>query len=194
MPKLIQILAAAAGATALGVFAAAPMVVPARAATEHTVDIRNFAFQPATLTIAVGDTVTWTNSDDAPHTATAENDAFDSGNLDRGQSFSFTFTEPGTYAYRCDFHSEMQGTIVVQAAQQPASAPPSEAQQPAGATASPAPTGTQPDTALPLPGDSPTGTAALLMGLGLVVLGVSVVRFAPRRVARADRPGGGWNR
>jgi plastocyanin len=71
------------------------------------------AFNPATLEIAVGDTVTWINNDDTEHTATAFDGAFDSGQLTEGASFSFTFDTPGQFAYRCLFHSEMQGTIVV---------------------------------------------------------------------------------
>lgn len=85
----------------------------------HTVGISNFAFQPASLTIAVGDTVTWTNSDDVAHTATSTDGTFASGNLDPGQSFSFTFTSAGTFAYACDYHAAMQGTITVQAAAAP---------------------------------------------------------------------------
>jgi plastocyanin len=71
------------------------------------------AFTPATLEIAVGDTVTWINNDDTEHTATAFDGTFDSGELAEGASFSFTFDTPGEFGYRCLFHSEMQGTIVV---------------------------------------------------------------------------------
>ena len=71
------------------------------------------AFTPATLEIAVGDTVTWINDDDTEHTVTAFDGAFDSGELAEGASFSFTFDAPGEFRYRCLFHSEMQGTIVV---------------------------------------------------------------------------------
>jgi plastocyanin len=61
----------------------------------------------------------WTNNDTAPHTATADNGEFDSGSLDKGGSFSFTFTKPGTYPYYCVFHGGpggvgMASTIVVQ--------------------------------------------------------------------------------
>jgi plastocyanin len=71
------------------------------------------AFNPATLEIAVGDTVTWINDDDTEHTATAFDGAFDSGELAEGESFSFIFDTPGEFEYRCLFHSEMQGAIVV---------------------------------------------------------------------------------
>ncbi len=164
-------------------FALAPMAAaPARAATEHVVDIRDMAFAPGSLTVAVGDTVTWTNSDSMPHTATSEDDAFDSGNLDEGQSFSFTFTEPGTYQYRCDYHSDMGGTIVVEAAGQGQAA--TSAEPSAGAN---------PDTALP-GADGGMQLPTLLMGLGLVVVAISVIRLRPQVVARMTRQGGGWNR
>ncbi|MEA2596390.1 MAG: hypothetical protein QOF01_2859 [Thermomicrobiales bacterium] len=82
-------------------------------ANSATVTIQGFAFEPPTLEVPVGTTVTWTNEDVAPHTATAEDGAFDTGQLDEGQDASHTFDQPGSYAYRCDFHPEMQGTVVV---------------------------------------------------------------------------------
>ena len=69
-----------------------------------SVAISNFAFAPKTLTVAPGTTVVWKNGDSAAHTVTADNDAFDSGNLDQGATFKFTFTQPGTYAYYCSYH------------------------------------------------------------------------------------------
>ena len=86
------------------------------AETTVVVDIKDFAFVPAELTIAVGTTVTWTNSDPVPHTATATDDprTFDSGNLPPGASYSYTFTEPGTIRYVCIYHPNMVGTIVVE--------------------------------------------------------------------------------
>jgi plastocyanin len=77
------------------------------------VQIVDFAFAPASLEVPVGTTVAWTNDDTAPHTVTAEGGAFDSGVLDPGASFSFTFDQPGTYAYVCALHPNMQGTITV---------------------------------------------------------------------------------
>ena len=75
--------------------------------------VTTFQFDPPMLTVPVGTTVTWTNLDQAPHTATATDGAFDSGNLNRGQSFSFTFVEAGSFAYVCRYHPNMKGTIVV---------------------------------------------------------------------------------
>jgi plastocyanin len=82
-------------------------------AAEATVTIEDFAFNEATIEIAAGTTVTWTNNDTAPHTVTSTEGVFDSGRLDGSATFSFTFTEPGEYAYFCEFHPGMQGTIVV---------------------------------------------------------------------------------
>ncbi|MCC6315172.1 MAG: ScyD/ScyE family protein [Thermomicrobiales bacterium] len=78
------------------------------------VRIADFAFSPPTLDIAAGTTVTWTNADTAPHTATAKDTSFDSGNLDPGDSFAHTFADPGTYDYVCSYHAGMKGTIVVE--------------------------------------------------------------------------------
>jgi plastocyanin len=74
--------------------------------------IRDGTFAPA-LTVAAGTTVTWTNEDWAPHTATAEDGSFDSGRLNQGDSFEQTFDEPGTFSYHCSFHPGMMGSIVV---------------------------------------------------------------------------------
>lgn len=85
-----------------------------------TVDIANFAFVPTRITISAGTEVVFTNSDAAPHTATAGTDAqptpevFDSGLLQPGGTFSFVFEEPGEYAYFCERHPPMTGTIVVE--------------------------------------------------------------------------------
>jgi len=78
------------------------------------VSIVNFAYDPTPSTIAVGDTVTWTNMDSAPHTVTADDGSFQSGTLQQGESFSFTFTTAGTVDYHCEFHANMHGQVVVQ--------------------------------------------------------------------------------
>ncbi len=82
--------------------------------TTHSVDISAFAFDPSQLTIAVGDTVNWTNLDSTEHTATADDGTFDSGNLANGDTFSYTFTEAGTVSYTCSYHSSMTGSITVE--------------------------------------------------------------------------------
>jgi plastocyanin len=77
------------------------------------VSIANFSFTPAKLSISVGTTVFWTNNDTVTHTVTADQGAFDSGDLSPGNTFSFTFSKAGTYPYHCNIHSSMVGTIVV---------------------------------------------------------------------------------
>ena len=79
----------------------------------NAVDI-TMEFTPSSLTVSVGDTVTWTNKDTMAHTATADNGTFDSGNLSPGETFSFTFDTAGTYTYKCNIHSSMTGTIIVE--------------------------------------------------------------------------------
>ena len=78
------------------------------------VKIDNFSFGPATLTVAVGTTVTWTNRDDIPHTVVSDDKVFKSKVLDTDEKFSFTFTKPGTYPYFCSIHPKMTGKVVVQ--------------------------------------------------------------------------------
>ena len=80
------------------------------------VKIDNFSFGPATLTVAVGTTVTWTNRDDIPHTVVSTDDpkAFKSKALDTDDKFPFTFAKPGTYPYFCSRHPKMTAKIVVQ--------------------------------------------------------------------------------
>ena len=76
--------------------------------------IASFKFEPATLTVSVGTTVTWTNDDSASHTVTADDGSFTSGTLGKGGTFSQTFATAGTFAYHCAFHSSMTATITVQ--------------------------------------------------------------------------------
>lgn len=78
------------------------------------VSISGMRYGPAEVRIAAGGSVTWTNNDGMPHTVTANDRGFDSGALRRGQSFSRTFSEPGTYAYYCAYHPGMVGTVVVE--------------------------------------------------------------------------------
>ena len=71
------------------------------------------AYSPAEIRIDVGSKVMWTNSDDVAHTVTADGETFDSGFIDPGQSFTFTFSEPGTFPFHCTPHPWMKGTVVV---------------------------------------------------------------------------------
>lgn len=78
-----------------------------------SVSIANFAFSPATVHVKVGGTVTWTNKDATPHTATDLNGSFDSGSLNTDQTFKQTFSTAGTYTYHCTIHSMMPNATVV---------------------------------------------------------------------------------
>ena len=93
------------------------------------VQVVDFAFEPATVTVPAGATVTWTNTGARPHTVTADDGSFDSGRLDPGEQFSQTFDQPGTFTYFCGFHPEMQGSIVVTEQQADESATTPEAQE-----------------------------------------------------------------
>lgn len=86
---------------------------PAPSPSPYAVTIKNFAFSPSSLTIPVGATVVWRNDDGVAHTATSTSPGFDSGNLDNGAHFSFTFLKAGTYAYVCQYHPNMTGQITV---------------------------------------------------------------------------------
>lgn len=81
--------------------------------SKNAVTIQNFAFSPASLTVKVGDKVTWTNQDSVGHSATADDNSFDTGVIAQGQSGSNTFTKSGTYTYHCSVHPNMKGTIIV---------------------------------------------------------------------------------
>lgn len=76
-------------------------------------DIAGFAFEPDPLRVKAGGTVTWRNVDKAPHTAETDDDGFDTGRLDTGDSRAVTIDEPGTYRYFCVFHRFMTGTVEV---------------------------------------------------------------------------------
>jgi plastocyanin len=78
------------------------------------VKIDNFSFGPATVTVPVGTTVTWTNRDDIPHTAVSTDGVFKSKVMDTDEQFSFVFSKPGTYPYFCSIHPKMTGQIIVQ--------------------------------------------------------------------------------
>jgi plastocyanin len=82
--------------------------------TSIELDIAGFAFVAATVTVPKGTTVTWTNRDGARHTVTSETGVFDSGNLARNDSFSYSFTESGTFKYYCTIHPSMRGEIIVE--------------------------------------------------------------------------------
>jgi plastocyanin len=149
--------------------AAAALVVGGTIALAATraVAIADFEFSPASVTINVGDRVTWTNSDAVGHTATATGGAFDTGNIGQGESATVRFTQPGTYRYICTPHPTMTGTIRVRA--------------PSGGGG---PTDPPTDTvALVIPADPGSGTPSwlALAAAGLLLLAFSVPRHRSRR-------------
>ena len=92
----------------------ASAATPAAGGAATRVEIDNLAFIPPAVTIAVGEAVEWTNNDSIAHTATAADEAFDSGILSEGQTFTHTFDTAGTFDYICTIHPFMRGTVTVQ--------------------------------------------------------------------------------
>jgi LPXTG-motif cell wall-anchored protein len=139
-----------------------------KAAGAGSVTIRDFSFGPSSVTVHVGETVTWSNQGHTAHTATARNGSFDTGTLKAGRSGSHTFAQAGTISYFCSIHPFMHGTVVVAAA---AGGSTGSSGKPAGSAASP------PATSPSKPGLPNTGidvgslllSGALLLGSGLLL-------------------------
>ena len=107
-----------------GVFVAAALCIGIVTAAEpggtaagvQQVGILNYKFDPETLTVPVGTTVTWVNHDEVPHSVMSSDKGFtSSGGLDTGESYSYTFTKAGTYSYYCSLHPFMTAKIIVEA-------------------------------------------------------------------------------
>jgi len=79
----------------------------------NTVTIQNMAFNPSTLNVQVGTTVTWINKDSVTHDVVSDTGLFTSGNLTNGMSYNYTFNQTGSFPYHCAIHPSMTGTIVV---------------------------------------------------------------------------------
>jgi len=82
-------------------------------ASQDSVAIRNYAFNPSTLTIRKGATVTWTNYDSVQHTVTSNSGVFSSPLLSTGNTYTYQFNSTGSFSYHCSIHTYMTGTIVV---------------------------------------------------------------------------------
>jgi plastocyanin len=87
---------------------------PSVGSKSEAIAIRNFAFAPGNLRVPVGATVTWTNYDDVPHTATAKDGSWDTGLLNKSGSNAITFSKPGDYEYYCNVHPNMIARLTVQ--------------------------------------------------------------------------------
>ena len=153
----------AVGALALGALSAGGAL-----AADHAVAISGSSFSPHEVTVTVGDTVTWTNSDQISHTATADGGSFDTGALSNTESGTVTFSTAGAFPYHCSIHPNMTGTITVEAAASGG-----------GGTATQPPTDTEPVAAEPASG---------VPGTALVLLGAASLGFliTLRRLTRAS--------
>jgi LPXTG-motif cell wall-anchored protein len=159
--------------------------VSAHVAGDPGVTIADFHFSPATTTIHAGDTITWSNSGPSSHTATATNGGFNTGILKKGQSASHTFTQPGTFAYACQIHPFMHGTIIVLASTTSTSSGSTTPATTTPATTTPASTPSPTTTAAAQTGPTLPNTgfnvlAGLLFGLALVGLGAALRRTRAR--------------
>ncbi len=98
-----------------GYGSSSPTAAATAAGAGTSVSISGFAFHPAAQTVKVGSTVRWTNDQQgSPHTVTSDKKGlFDSGTLQPGSGYSFTFSSPGTFTYHCSIHPSMKGTVVV---------------------------------------------------------------------------------
>lgn len=103
--------AAALVAAALALAAAPHPATPM--STSTTVDISDYAFKAQTITIHAGESVTWTNRDDDPHTVTADDGSFDSKGLGQGDHYTHVFRSAGRFPYHCAAHPFMKGVVVV---------------------------------------------------------------------------------
>lgn len=117
----------------LGFMFAGAVVRAAPSSQGTVISIKGFAFNPPTINVPVGASVTWRNEDPAPHTATANDNTFDTGRIESGQEKTVTLATAGTFEYICAIHPRMTGTIVVGDAQaQPSAAPSTSAAPSAG--------------------------------------------------------------
>lgn len=150
-----------------------------------SVTMGDLFFSPTSVTIAVGDTVTWRNTGQAPHNATADDGSFSTPNLNNGQSASHTFSQAGTFSYICTIHPQMKGTIRVLASSGGggggASSSSSRGSSGSEASAVASPNAAGDANTLPMTGMA-VGALALV-GLGLLALGL-IARQADRDRSR----------
>jgi plastocyanin len=171
-----------------------PVAATASAPKAHksasaSVTMGDLFFSPSTVSIAVGDTVTWRNTGQAPHNATADDGSFATATLNNGQSASHTFTQAGTFSYTCTIHPQMKGTVRVLASSSGGSGG-------GGGASSSSSSGTSESSAVASPGAAGDGNTLPMTGMaagalalvGLAMLGCGLlVRFWGRRGARPGR-------
>ena len=136
-------------------------------AADHAVAIAGFAFSPKDVTVTVGDTITWTNSDATAHTATADDGSFDTGTIGGNGTGTATFSTVGSFPYHCKIHSSMTGTITVEAAAGGSGSG-------SGATTPPSDT----DPVAAAPAEVPLGSVLAVVGAGLCAFVLARRRFA----------------
>jgi plastocyanin len=152
-------------AIVLAIAALAPNLHKAAAQNATAVSIVDFEFQPATLTVAQGTTVTWTNNGTQNHSATGDAGEFDTGIMAPGQSGSFTFANAGTFNYHCTVHPFMLGTITVTGA----------------GAAAPTAVPSMPSTGTGISGGASSGgSQAALLGLSVLFLALGVAAYRRR--------------
>jgi plastocyanin len=154
-------------------------------AQDTGVDIVDFDYRPGSVTIKAGDMVTWTQSGEQPHTVTADDGSFDSGEMATAETFSMRFDSPGTYRYYCSLHGgpggEGMSAVVIVEGAQASEEPPSVDDNGDGVDE---PTAPATDASLPRTGGGPP--AAWVFALALVVTGYVLARVArlSERLAR----------
>lgn len=149
-------IAAVAGPLALLLLA-----VPPAFADDSAVSISGLAYGPSSITVTVGDSVTWTNGDGVPHTVTADDASFGSSSLAPDETFTWTFSAAGTFNYHCLIHSTMSGSVTAQPAN--TAAPGSDATTPPTSTSPTSPDGGGPTPSWPFVLLAMTGVAAVLL-------------------------------
>jgi plastocyanin len=151
--------------------------------SDTAVTIADFAFGPADVTAPVGSALTWTNAQaGVPHTTTSLDGVWDSGMMSSNAAFTFTFNQPGDFAYQCDIHPSMKGVIHIVAAEAEVAAEPAlEIAEPAASI--PEPALSVPESAPNLPESTPT----LVPTLAPTVAPVRVVP-TPARAAPTPTP------
>ena len=171
-------------ATAAAALWAAPVF-----ADDQTVTIQGFAFDPGTVTVQVGDTVTWTNKDGASHTATADDGSFDTDGIGSGTTASVTFDTAGTFAYHCKIHTDMTATVVVEAAAASPSPAPSSGGSGGGSGGSttPPPTDTTRDSTSASTLETMIVTVLALGLIAAATLALVSLRLRPAEEAEPDR-------
>ena len=130
-------------------------------AADVAVTINSFAFMPGTVMVPVGTRVVWTNQQSGvSHTTTSDTGVWNSGVIMTGQTFMFTFTQPGTFAYHCNIHPSMHGTVIVLAPDPTTTPIPQPVMHPTAPAATTAPAVTVAPAHQPVAHPTPTGTGS----------------------------------